>query len=252
MLNLDRPLLVLDLEATSVDPDTARIIQVGYVKIEMVGDKPMVMNHYSQLVSPGVPVPEEVREKTGIADSDLEREGIPFAEVAEEALTRVLRRSDLCGYNLLTYDIPLLEAEYDRLGKSLPSPENRRVVDVYQLERELNPRTLGNTYQRYTGEEFDDAHDAQKDAEATWRVLQEQIGNHDLEATSPEEIETRQRGDYLDADRKLKDVDGAVQVCFGKHEGKTLHELRDMDRDYLTWMYREIEELQPHIDEAFE
>ena len=157
----------------------------------------------------------------------------------------------MAGYNALAYDVPLLKAEFERYGHSLPGPEDRVVLDPYRPEQVLRPRTLSALYERYTGTPLTDAHDALRDVEATGRVLQQQLATHDMSGT-PAELADHIRGDYLDDQRRLKRDGDAVVVCFGKHEGRTLHELRTHHADYFDWMYRTIDDLRPHIDAVLE
>ena len=168
-----------------------------------------------------------------------------------DRIAPLLADADLAGYNALAYDIPLLQAEFERHGRTLPGPDDRVVLDPYRLEQVLRPRTLSALYERYTGDALDDAHDALSDVEAAGRVLQRQLADHDIDGT-PADLAQQIRGDYLDDQRRLKQDGDAVVVCFGKHDGKTL---RDIQRDhpgYFDWMYETIDDLRPHIDEALE
>lgn len=251
MLTLDRPLVCLDLEATGTDPEEARIIQVALQRFE---PEQGFAGAYTTLVDPGTPIPEQIQDLTGITQDDVERKGAEPAEALESVRLRI-QDADLAGYNLLSYDLPLLEAEWKRhVSSSLPGPDDRKVIDAYQLEKRLRPRTLEAVYERRTGQPLEDAHDAAADVKATWTILKDQA----LEANesgnrqpSPADLVDFQRGDYLDAGQKLKGRDdGSVEVCFGKYAGKTLSWLEKNDRDYLGWVYDEITELQEHIDEA--
>lgn len=261
MLSLDRPLVILDLEATGTDPDTARIIQVAAKRLvpEQYGDI-RIAAALTEIVNPGIPVEGRILDLTGITQDELDA-GSPWPTVADR-LGAMIEDADLAGYNIQSYDLPLLEAEYERLNREVPGPEGRTVVDALALEKQLRPRTLEAVYERRTGEPLEDAHDAAADVNGTLSVLADQSrevlrreiwggsGSGDGKP-SPAHLADFARGDYLDDGRKLKErEDGAVEVCFGKHSGKTLRELRSEDRDYFRWMYDTIEELQPHIDEA--
>jgi len=72
----------------------------------------------------------------------------------------------------------------------------------------------------------------------------------DPSAITVTELADRIRGDYLDDQRRLKKDGESVVVCFGKHDGRTLRELQTQHADYFDWMYRTIDDLRPHIDEA--
>lgn len=252
MLSLSRPLVILDLEATGTDPETARIIQVCAQRVEPDGEGLEATESLNRLVDPERPIPTSVQKLTGWSERDIKTHGSPWRDVAPE-LSPLIEDADLAGYNIETYDYPLLEAEYERLGREVPGPEQRLLVDVYNLEKQLNPRTLENVYGRYTGESLGDAHDAAADVSATWEVLVQQLATHGLRGSSPEDLVDEARGEFLDAGRKLRErPDGSVEVCFGKHSGKTLSELQEEAPDYLKWMYGEITELQSHIDHHLE
>jgi DNA polymerase-3 subunit epsilon len=257
MLTLQRPLVVVDLEATGTDPSEARIIQVAACRLEPGagpdgrpdGGEAVVGGKLSRLVNPGVPIPGAVTELTGIAEADV-ADAPSFAEVAG-VLGPLIGDADLAGFNVHAYDLPLLEAEYERIGRSVPGPDDREVLDVLRLEHTLVPRSLEALYRRYTGEVLDGAHDAETDVAGTLAVLRAQLKQHEPEATTPAGLCALVRGDYLDDGRKLKRrPDGSVEVCFGKHQGRTLTEIYKEAPGYVRWMYREITELRPHLEEA--
>jgi len=258
MLNLERPLVVLDLESTGTDPEKARIIQVAAKRIVPADAGPRWSQAFTKVVNPGVPVDQRIRDLTGITQEQLDQ-GAPWPKVADR-LGALIEDADLAGYNIQSYDLPLLEAEYSRLNRQVPGPDDRTVVDALALERQLRPRTLEAVYERRMGEAMEDAHDAAADVKGTLSVLMTQVEemastadeNDDPHGpASPEDLAGFARGDYLDDGRKLKERDdGAVKVCFGKHSGRTLQDLHDHEPDYFDWMYQTIDELRPHIDEA--
>lgn len=247
MLHLERPLAFLDLEATGTDPQEARVIQIALQRFVPTSDGAALDQHVDLLVDPGTEIPESVTELTGIAPADVQ--GKPSFDAHLDRIGSLVADADLAGYNAIAYDIPLLEAEFERAGRSLPGPSDRVVLDPYRLEQVLRPRTLTALYERYTGESLTDAHDAMSDVKAAGLVLQHQLSDHDISAT-PAELADLTRGDYLDDGRKLKQDGDAVVVCFGKHSGRTLRELQTEHPDYFEWMYETIDELRPHIDDA--
>jgi DNA polymerase-3 subunit epsilon len=249
MLHLERPLVFLDLEATGTDPQEARIIQIALQRFVPSAEGATLDDAVDLLVDPETAIPDSVTELTGIGPADVQ--GQPtFAEQADR-LAPLLADADLAGYNAIAYDVPLLQAAFERVGEELPGPPNRVVLDPYRLEQVLRPRTLTALYERYTGDTLDDAHDAMSDVQAAGLVLQHQLATHDIDAT-PGELADLARGDYLDDGRKLRRDGEAVVVCFGKHSGKTLRELQADHPDYFDWMYDTIDELRPHIDEALD
>jgi DNA polymerase-3 subunit epsilon len=247
MLHLQRPLVFLDLEATGTDPQEARVIQIALQRFVPTDDGATLDRALDALVDPETNIPDSVTELTGIGAADVQ--GKPTFGDRAEQLAPLLADADLAGYNAIAYDVPLLKAEFERAGRSLPGPSDRVVLDPYRLEQALRPRTLTALYERYTGTSLDGAHDAMTDVQAAGLVLQHQLADHDIEAT-PAELADLTRGDYLDDGRKLRQDGESVVVCFGKHSGKTLQELQSDHPDYFDWMYRTIDDLRPHIDDA--
>ncbi|WP_103018957.1 3'-5' exonuclease [Salinibacter altiplanensis] len=249
MLHLERPLVFFDLEATGTDPQTARIIQIGMQRFVPSDEGAALGETLDVLVDPQEEIPTAVTDLTGLAP-DAVRQAPPLPDHLDR-LARLLADADLAGYNALAYDVPLLQAEFERHGRTLPGPDDRVVLDPYRLEQILRPRTLSALYERYTDRTLDEAHDALRDVEATGMVLQRQLAEHDIDGT-PAGLAQRIRGDYLDDQRRLKQDGDAVVVCFGKHDGKTLREIQAEHADYFEWMYETIDDLRPHIDDALE
>jgi DNA polymerase-3 subunit epsilon len=247
VLHLERPLVFFDLEATSTDPQEARVIQIGMQRFVPSSDGAALGDTVDVLVDPQQKVPQNIIDLTGLS-ADAIRQASPF-EAHVDRIAPLLEDADLAGYNALAYDLPLLEAEFERCGRSLPGPDDRVVLDPYRLEQVLRPRTLSALYERYTDTPLDDAHDALRDVEAAGMVLQQQLAEHDLAGT-PADLADHIRGDYLDDQRRLKQDGNAVVVCFGKHDGKSLRELQANHPDYFDWMYRTIDDLRSHIDDA--
>ncbi len=166
------PLGALDLEATGVDPQSARIIEVGLFRFEADGaSTPLV----DELIDPGVPLPEKVSELTGIHATDLvERGGAP-TDVLDRTRRAVAALVDegvpIVVYHA-NYDWPLLSAELERHGlAALPTVPPAILVDPLVLDRYADryrkgKRTLSDVAGHY-GVPLDGAHRAAEDCAAT-------------------------------------------------------------------------------------
>ena len=64
---LERPLAVIDLETTGIDPKCDRIIEVSVLKLAPGGEA----DHRTRRVNPGVPIPPEATAVHGITDDDV-------------------------------------------------------------------------------------------------------------------------------------------------------------------------------------
>lgn len=156
-----------DLETTSRDIEKAQIIEIGLVVFED-GE---VVERWQQFVNPGVPLPAEITEITGIKDEDLA--GQPaLSEVIDEFVDR-LTRQVLLAYNH-EYDLGVVRAELARLGRAETLPpclDPFPFCWVHLREAGLTKKaTLGDVSQ-YLGVVLENAHRAADDAEAAGRVL---------------------------------------------------------------------------------
>lgn len=109
-LLLERPLAIIDLETTGIDPMEARIVEISVLRLK----PPNKRNHRTRRVNPGIPIPAEGTKIHGITDQDVEDQ--PRFEDIAERLAGFLDGCDLCGYNLKRYDLPVLRAEFRRAG----------------------------------------------------------------------------------------------------------------------------------------
>ncbi|HHC07937.1 MAG TPA: 3'-5' exonuclease [Actinobacteria bacterium] len=188
----DHPLAVLDLEATGVDPDTARIVEVGLFRVDPDGATEPVVH---RLVDPGVPLPAVVTELTGITPADLAAEGAEPAGVLAatcEALHGFAADgTPIVVYNA-TYDWPLLGNELVRHGlPPLPDLPPAILIDPLVLDRYVDryrrgKRTLASVAAHY-GVSLGGAHRVAADAQATV-TLARRLAEHypELQIDGPE------------------------------------------------------------------
>jgi DNA polymerase-3 subunit epsilon len=166
------PLAAFDLEATGVDTRTARIVEVGLFRFEADGSSmPLV----DLLIDPGVPLPPEVTELTGISPDDLAANGGTPAEVltaTHAAITALVDEGvPIVLYNA-NYDWPLLTTELARHGLDpLPDVPPTILIDPLVLDRHVDryrkgKRTLSTVADHY-GVSLEGAHRAAGDAAAT-------------------------------------------------------------------------------------
>jgi DNA polymerase-3 subunit epsilon len=246
MIEIERPLVVIDVEATGTDPSEARVIQLAMKRVEPKGEEGVEIRSYVTLVDPGRPIPASVTRLTGLSAEDVEL--APTMEAVFGEVEGWFAVADLVGYNLIRYDLPLLEAEWERhRGGSFPGPEDREVVDVFQIEKRLTPMTLSAVYERRVGEDMGGAHDAMVDVEATLDVLRSQVREEAVGRSTPGDLAEFARGKYLDDGRRLKETAEGVVFAFGKHSGRVVEEVVKTDPGYVQWAAREVEGLREHL-----
>lgn len=225
-LNLTKPLVVFDLETTGLDIVNDRIIQISYIKVSPDGTE----KRDAFFLNPERPIPSIVQELTHITD-EMVKDAPTFKDKAKE-LQDEFTGCDFAGYNSNSYDIPLLAEEFIRAGINFDFSKCR-LIDAMVIFRKMERRNLAAAYKFYCGRKMEDdfqAHRADEDTEATWRVLQGQL---DMYAPGMQEEEDRvllNDMDYLNEFSKQGNkVDFAGRFCWREMEGPDGKPLLDKD-----------------------
>ena len=242
-MTLDRPLVIFDLETTGLDTAADRITEAFFLRfpagtdltdgnVEIGGDNSL----YLALDPEREICPDAIR-VTGITNES--RRGLPtFASRAEE-LGTFLRNCDLCGFNALHYDIPLLRAEFQRCGYDL-SLTDRRIIDAKIIYHKFEGRTLTDAVRFYLNADHEGAHGAEADVRATARVLAAQVGRYapDIPSDPQGLSDLCWPADRIDLTGKFTWKEGHATCNFGKHRGSTLNDMtrNRSARSYLEWM----------------
>ncbi len=263
-LNLKKPLVVFDLETTGLDLVKDRIIQLSYIKVMPDGTE-IRKNH---LINPEQHIQPAITELTGIRDEDV-KDAPTFKQLAK-TLSDAFKGCDFAGYNSNHFDVPLLAEEFLRAGIDFDF-SRCRLIDAQTIFHKMERRNLAAAYKFYCGRKMEDdfnAHRADEDTEATYRVLmgeldyyteekQRELGEdpegrvlqNDMDCLAEfsktnNNVDFAGRvvwGDAKDKDgNTILDRDGnPVQVeyfNFGKHKGKTVAEVLRFDPGYYSWI----------------
>src|SRR5215467_5895473 len=157
MLQLIRPLAVIDLETTGTNLSTDRIVEIAIIKILPDGAKQVKQ----KLINPEIPISASSSEIHGITNEKV-KAAPAFKQVANE-LKQFLDNCDLAGYNSNRFDIPLLVEEFLRIGMEFEM-KGRRLIDVQRVFHMMEQRTLSAAYRFYCNKNLDGAHGAHVDA----------------------------------------------------------------------------------------
>lgn len=231
-LKLDRPLAVFDIESTGLNPRTDRIIELSIVRLEPTGERVVK----TWLVNPEIPIPHEATEIHGITDKEVATKP-PFLFIVDE-VDSFLADCDLGGYNLLHFDIPMLEEEFARCGRDL-GVNSRHVIDAQKIFHKKEPRDLSAAVRFFCGREHDGAHGAEADAVATLDVIEGEYARYDDLPSTLAEVEREFNNiDTTNADRagRFRWDNGDIIVNFGKKKGARLRDLAVSDRSFLKWI----------------
>ncbi len=243
-LNLKRPLAFFDLETTGVHIGNDRIVEISVIKIHP--DETEEVKTWR--VNPQMPIPLESSLVHGIYDEHVKDERA-FKELAAE-ISGFLGNSDLAGYNSNKFDIPMLMEEFIRAEVDFDL-ENRHFVDVQNIFHQMEQRTLRAAYQFYCGKDIINAHSAEADTRATMEVLLAQIAKYEgAEWENKKGIKTVPVVNDVEALHQFtnlsKPVDFAGRMVFneageelfnfGKHKGKKVEDIFQIEPSYYAWM----------------
>ena len=167
-LNLTRPIVFFDLETTGTKVDEDRIVEISLLKLFPEGREEVT----TLLVNPTIPISPEASAVHGIKDEDV-ADKPTFKELASQIL-EILKDSDLSGYNIHQFDLPLIRYEFLRIGIDFQIDE-LNVVDPMMIYFKKEPRSLSAAFKYYCNQELVDAHSAEADIKATKDILLAQI-----------------------------------------------------------------------------
>lgn len=258
-LNITKPLVVFDLETTGLDLVNDRIIQISYIKVMPSGEE----KRENIFVNPGKPIPPLVQQLTGITDADV-ADAPSFKSMAASLATKFMG-CDFAGFNSNHFDIPMLAEEFLRAGIDFDF-SSCRLIDAQTIFHKMERRNLAAAYKFYCGRKMEDdfeAHRADQDTEATYRVLMGELDKYSAEnQTEPERqlandmdvlAEFSKNNDNVDFAGRIvwKEVTGAdgkpvmgadgkplrqEVFNFGKHKGLPVADVLKRDPGYFSWM----------------
>ena len=258
-LNLTKPLVVFDLETTGLDLVKDRIIQLSFIKVYPDGRE----ERGNELVNPERPILPEITELTGISNDDVK--GKPTFKQLAPRLAERFAGCDFAGFNSNHFDIPLLAEEFLRAGIDFDFSKCR-MIDAQTIFHKMERRNLAAAYKFYCGRKMEDdfeAHRADQDTEATYRVLMAELDkyapgmNEDPEKVLENDMQKLAEfsrmnnnvdfaGRIVWAEMKgpngqpLLDKDGEPRLTevfnFGKHKGVPVTEVLRTDPGYYSWI----------------
>lgn len=258
-LNLSKPLIIFDLETTGLDLVKDRIIQMSYIKVCPDGTE----ERENLFVNPCQPIPTEVVELTGISDDDVKN--APTFKQLATTLEKKFQGCDFAGYNSNHFDVPMLAEEFLRAGIDFDFSKCR-LIDAQTIFMKMERRNLAAAYKFYCGrkmEEDFEAHRADQDTEATYRVLMGELDKYAPGVQEePDRVLNNDMDELADFSKQNDNVDFAGRIVwqeikdaqgntlmdengkprkhevfnFGKYKGWDVAEILHKDPGYFTWV----------------
>jgi DNA polymerase III subunit epsilon len=242
-LHLKIPLCFFDLETTGINITQDRIIEIAVIKLMPNGET----IRKSNLINPTVPISPESSAIHGITDADV-KDKPTFKEVAKEYI-KFFEGSDLAGFNILKFDMPLLVEEFLRAEIDFDY-SRKKIIDAQRIFHMMEKRTLSAAFKFYCGRELEEAHSAEADTQATLDVLLAQVERYENQdvtdslgkkigmiTSSAEALSQLTAASLVDlAGRIIKNDKDESVFNFGKHKGKPVLKVFKEEPSYYDWM----------------
>ncbi len=224
--------IFFDLETTGVSTTRDKIVSMSAIKCDPEFN---VMESKSLLINPNMPIPPAATAVHGITDEMVKDKPV-FREYSK-AMLAWFGDCHLAGYNIRSYDVPLLSEEFNRTGLSWP-PRGVKILDMFSIFKEKEKRDLSAAVKFYTGETLEGAHNAENDNLATIKVFKGQLAMYeDLRTMTIDQIH-----DFCLCGKKSLDLAGKIGIndkgeaiyAFGKDIGKTVKQ----NPGFAQWMLK--------------
>ncbi|WP_185873933.1 3'-5' exonuclease [Blattabacterium cuenoti] len=230
-LQLYRPICFFDIEATGINIGKDRIIEISILKIFPNGNK----EDKTWLIFPGIPIPPKSTAIHGIKDEDVAGK-LEFKDIALSIL-RMIKNTDLAGYNSNRFDIPLLVEEMLRAGISFDI-KKYKTIDVQVIFHKMEPRTLSAAYKYFCKKNLMKAHSSKVDTYATYEILLAQLEKYENLKTDVKSL------NQFSHTKNLADLAGFIKIDeegneifnFGKYKGEKVYEIFEKDPNYYGWI----------------
>ena len=227
-LQLTRPLIFLDIEATGIDRENDRIVELSVTKIMPDG----TMETKTRRLNPEMPIPAGATEIHGIKDEDVANEKT-FKEIAKSLLA-YFEGCDIAGFGSNYFDVPMLYNEWLRAGIEWDYTKVN-LIDAGNLFKIKEERTLSAAVKFYCNKDHEGAHGAEADTAATIDVFAAQMERYEDLPTTVEEMAlvTNYGKKILDLSGKFSYNDAGEIIFNFKYKGE-----RAIDHmDFIDWMY---------------
>ena len=242
-LNIRIPLCFFDLETTGTNISQDRIVEIAVIKLMPNGE----ILEKSNLVNPTIPIPQEISLIHGISNEDVK--GQPtFKELAKD-YAKFFEGTDLSGFNILKFDVPVLVEEFLRAGVDFDY-SRKRIIDSQRIYHLMEKRNLSAALKFYCGKALEDSHMAAADTRASMEVLLAQVERYvDQPVTDGlghtigyvkndlDELNKLTSSNMVDlAGRMVLNQKSDAVFNFGKHKNKNVLTVLKDEPAYYDWM----------------
>ena len=188
--------VVLDTETTGLDPATARIVQVGAVRIRQ--GKLVANERFDVLVNPQIPIPPATVAVHHIDDAKVA--GSPIFDDIRQDLEAFVDGAIIIGHSI-GFDLAILRREYQRADEAWRQPRSLDTRLLAQIANHNLPDFSLDMIASWLGVDVTDRHTAVGDALATAAVflsLIPKLRNEEIRTVAEAENACRKLTEVLD------------------------------------------------------
>ncbi|MDH3004899.1 MAG: 3'-5' exonuclease [Candidatus Shikimatogenerans sp. JK-2022] len=227
--NLSRPLCFIDIESTGLNILKDKIIELYILKI--FPNKKKLKKNW--LINPGIPIENTLIH--GITNEKIKDK--PFFKDIAKKILKIISNSDLIGFNLNRFDIPLLAEEITRTGLNF-NFKKHKYIDIQTIYHKMVPRTLSSAYKFYCKKKLK-AHKAKNDVKATYEIFKSQLKKYKkLKKKNIKEL------NEFTTYKKTLDPSGLILLDnkknaifnFGKYKGKKIKKIFKIYPEYYYFL----------------
>lgn len=171
------------MKVLAFDTETTGLIENHTIKLDRLPEVIEFFGHIVDLktgkvgrkldtfIKPRKNISEEITKITGINDQDV-ADAPPFVEVAD-VIEDLISRADVVLAHNLSYDMEMVDTEFERLGRKIKWPKGRICTVEQTIHLKGHRLSLSALHSFLFKEEFTGAHRARVDVAALTRCARE-------------------------------------------------------------------------------
>ncbi len=231
LLNLDKPLVIFDIETTGLVIYKDKIVEIAYIKIFADGR----IKKEEMMFDPQMIISREATAIHGLTKKDVE--GKPTFRQKAQELWDEFNDCYYGGFNVMNFDLPILRREFIRVGMDFDY-EISQIIDSRILFQHMVPRSLSAAYQYYCNKKFQQAHAALGDVEVSAEILVKQLEKYTeiIDKNFINNIHQHSSESYIDNARKFYWKNGEAFFAFSQYRDTALVEVAKTDPKFLKWL----------------
>jgi len=225
------PTIFFDIESTGTDVAHDRIIDLYAKKISPDNQVEVL----SIRLNPQREIAAGATAVHGITH-DMVKDCPTFKDMKVE-IYDFFKGCSFAGYNIINFDIPMLNEEFLRCDIYLPFRESL-IIDIYNIFRKKEGRSLSDAVRFYCGREMVDAHNASADVDASIDIFAAQVLKYagDLGSTQKDIADFSKMNEILDYSGWFtKDDNGKFIYAKGKSKGTRVYN----DPGFAQWLTKQ-------------